>query len=220
MRRPSISIRRKVVKINQRLSDLILKDKVMPSPEFSKAVAGLGGDPFATGRVGMSVAGAWILASVKDYSFKVGVAAVPYSGSDKNRNVLYVDPLLILKDSKHPKEAYEWIKFQLGKEIQEKSIQLSGGTPPANQQAAEKYFNLYAPAIDAKDMKNVVEGGLKYGVESYNHLITHYSEILNIVKNELDLVDNGQKSVAEISPQLEKKVNDLLKEKNAGKAKQ
>ncbi|PUA35533.1 sugar ABC transporter substrate-binding protein [Paenibacillus elgii] len=207
-----------VVKINQRLSDLILKDKVMPSPEFTKAVAGQGGDPFATGRVGMSVAGAWILASVKDYSFKVGVAAVPYSGSDKNRNVLYVDPLLILKDSKHPKEAYEWIKFQLGKDIQEKSIELSGGTPPANQQAAEKYFSLYSPTIDAKDMKNVVEGGLKYGVESYNHLITHYSEILNIVKNELDLVDNGQKTVAEVSPQLEKKVNDLLKEKNAGKA--
>lgn len=204
-----------VVKANNRVNDLIWKDKVMPDNQFRKAVAGDGGDPFATGKIGMSVAGAWILASVKEYSFKVGVAAVPIGYNNKARDVLYIDPLLILKDSKHPKEAYEWIKYQLNKSVQEKAIELSGGTPPSNQQAAEKYFNLFAPAIDPKDLKKVVDGGLKYGIESYNHLIANYTEILNIVNNEMDPLDNGKKTVEDVSPEIDKKVNALLLEINA-----
>ncbi|GGA11833.1 sugar ABC transporter substrate-binding protein [Paenibacillus marchantiophytorum] len=202
------------IKANQRIHDMIYKDKVMPSKEFTKAVAGQGGDPFATGKVGMSVAGAWILASVKDYSFKVGVAAVPVGYNDKARDVLYIDPLVILKDSKHPKEAYEWIKYQLQKDVQEKAIELSGGTPPSNQQAAEKYFNLYAPAIDPKDLKKVVEGGLKHGTESYNHLISSYSHILDVVNNEMDQLDNEKANAAAINAVMDKKVNELLTELN------
>ncbi|NEW06450.1 sugar ABC transporter substrate-binding protein [Paenibacillus sp. SYP-B3998] len=202
------------VKANQRLQDMVFKDKVMPSKEFRKAVAGQGGEPFATGKIGMSVAGAWILTSVKDYSFKVGVAAVPAGANDKARDVLYIDPLLILKDSKHPKEAYEWIKYQLKKDVQEKAIELSGGTPPSNEQAAEKYYNMYAPAIDPKDLKTVVEGGLKHGTESYNHLISDYSHILNLVTNEMDPLDSDKGNAAEIGPIVEKKVNALLKEVN------
>jgi multiple sugar transport system substrate-binding protein len=204
-----------VIKANQRINDMMYKDKVMPTKEYAKAVAGEGGQVFATGKVAMTVEGAWILAGVKDYSFKVGVAAVPWGYNDKARDVLYIDPLVILKDSKHPKEAYEWIKYQLGKSVQEKAIELSGGTPPSNQQAADKYFNLYAPAIDPKDMKNVVDGGLKYGIEAYNHLISNYSEILNIVQNEIDPLENGKKTVEQVSPEIQKKVNALLQEKNA-----
>jgi len=202
-----------VAQAYQEMADMIYKDKVAVSPAFSKAVAGEGGDPFATGKVGMAVGGAWLLAGAADFSFKVGVAAIPKGKNDKVRDVLFVDPLFILKDSKHPKEALEWIKFQLKKETQEKAIELSGGTPPSNQQALDKYLSFF-PTIDANDLKKVVDGGIKYGTESYNHLIAGYSEILNIVKNETDPLFNGLKpSAAELMPGLQKNVSAVLKKK-------
>ncbi|TXK74618.1 ABC transporter substrate-binding protein [Paenibacillus sp. N3.4] len=204
-----------VIKAAQTYNDMVYKDKVSPSSEFTKAVAGQGGDAFATGKVGMYVGGAWKLTAIKNYNFKVGVAAIPAVSGDNSRNVLYVDPLVILKDSKHPKEAFEWIKYQMNKDVQEKTIELSGGTPPSNQEAVEKYYNLYAPGIDPKDMKNMVEGGYKYGTEAYNHLITSYSEISNAVRNELDPLDNGKKTAAEVAPEIQKKVNAILTDKNA-----
>ncbi|MCR8643331.1 sugar ABC transporter substrate-binding protein [Paenibacillus sp. N1-5-1-14] len=199
-----------VIAANQKINDLVFKDKVMAPNAFNQAIAGQDGDPFATGKIGMSVGGAWNLAAAKDFSFKVGVAAVPAGPNPKVRDVLYVDPLFILKDSKHPKEAFEWIKFQLKKDIQEKSIELSGGTPPANQQALDKYFSFF-PTVEPKDLKNVVEGGIKYGVESYNHVITNYSELLTIVKNEMDPLDNGKKQAADVAPELQSKISELFK---------
>jgi multiple sugar transport system substrate-binding protein len=204
-----------VIKAAQIYNDMVYKDKVSPSLEFKQAVAGQGGDAFATGRVGMYVGGAWHLTSIKDYKFKVGVAAVPATSGSTVRNVLYADPLVILKDSKHPKEAYEWIKYQLTKEVQEKTVELSGGTPPANQQAVDKYYNLYAPGISSEEMKNVIQGGYKYGIEAYNHIVTSYSEISNAVKNELDPLDNGKKTAAQVAPEIQKKVQAILTEKNA-----
>ncbi|GFZ78810.1 sugar ABC transporter substrate-binding protein [Paenibacillus marchantiophytorum] len=204
-----------VIKASQTYNDMVYKDKVSPSMEFTKAVAGQGGDAFATGKVGMYVGGAWKLTGINKYKFKVGVAAVPAVNGSNIRNVLYVDPLMIMKDSKHPKEALEWIKYQLRKDVQEKTIELSGGTPPTNQQAIEKYYNLYSPNIDPKDMKNIVEGGLKYGTEAYNHLVTSYSEIANAVKNEMDPLDNGKKTAEQVAPEIQKKVNAILNEKNA-----
>ncbi|MFD7523557.1 MULTISPECIES: ABC transporter substrate-binding protein [Paenibacillus] len=189
--------------------DMMHKDKSMIDPVTTKAVAGEGGDPFAAGKVAMSVGGAWLLAGSNDFGFKVGVAAVPAGKNEKARDVLFVDPLFILKDSKHPKEALEWIKFQLSKETQEKAVELSGGTPPANSQAGEKYFS-YFQNIDPKDLKNVYEGGLKYGVESWNHMIPGYAELNTIIKNEMEPIENGKKSVDEVMPDLEKHINDVL----------
>ncbi|WP_068776928.1 sugar ABC transporter substrate-binding protein [Paenibacillus sp. FJAT-26967] len=189
--------------------DMMHKDKSMIDPVTSKAVAGEGGDPFAAGKVGMSVGGAWLLAGSNDFGFKVGVAAIPAGKNEKIRDVLYVDPLFILKDSKHPQEALEWIKFQLTKETQEKAIELSGGTPPANALAAEKYFSTFAN-IDPKDVKNVYEGGIKYGTESWNHMIPGYAELNTIIKNEMEPLENGQKSVDDVMPGLQKHINEIL----------
>ncbi|WP_053371863.1 ABC transporter substrate-binding protein [Paenibacillus sp. FJAT-27812] len=193
----------------QRLSDLMYKDKVSIDPINAKVLSGQGGNAFSTGKVAMSVGGAWILAGSNDYSFKVGVAAIPSAGNDKVRDVLYVDPLFILKDSKHPKEALEWIEYQLTKDVQEKAVALSGGTPPSNSEAAGKFYANFSN-IDPADLQKVYEGGIKYGIESSNHLIVGYGELDNIIKNEMQPLENGKKAAAELLPDLEKHVNDIL----------
>ncbi|MRN56626.1 ABC transporter substrate-binding protein [Paenibacillus monticola] len=199
-----------VIAAYQKLFDLIFKDKVSPNSEWSKSVAGQNGDPFVAGKIGMSIGGSWNLAGANDFPFKIGVAAVPWGGNDQVRSTLYVDPLLILKDSKHPKEAFEWIKYLLTTDVQEKSIELSGGNPPVNTEAAEVYYKHFE-GIDPADVKKVYEGAIKYGYESYNHLITNYSQINDMFINEMQPVETGHKTLEEVMPVIQKKVTEIIK---------
>ncbi|KTD83694.1 ABC transporter substrate-binding protein [Paenibacillus etheri] len=198
-----------VIAAYNKLFDLVFKDKVSPSTEWSKSVAGQNGDPFVAGKIGMSIGGSWNLAGANDFPFKIGVAAVPWGGNDKVRSTLYVDPLLILKDSKHPKEALQWIKYLITTEVQEKSIDLSGGNPPINTEAAEAYYKHF-DGIDPQDIKNVYEGAVNYGFESYNHLITNYSQINDMFINELQPVETGHKTVEEVMTTIQKKVTEII----------
>ncbi|MFD0712520.1 ABC transporter substrate-binding protein [Paenibacillus sp. GCM10027626] len=198
-----------VIEAYKTIYGLIYDKKVSPTPAFSQTVSGQFGDPFLSGKIGMSVVGSWSLAASSDFSFNVGVAAVPQGPNEKVRSVLYVDPLFVLKDSKHPKEALEWIKYLLSTEVQEKSIELSGGNPPVNQAAAEKYYNNFE-GIDPAGIKQVFEGAYKYGFESYNHLISNYSQINELFINELAGVENGEKKVEDVLPGIEQKLKDLL----------
>ncbi|MCM3000166.1 sugar ABC transporter substrate-binding protein [Paenibacillus cellulositrophicus] len=193
-----------------KLVGLIFKEKVSPTTEWSKSVAGQNGDPFVAGKIGMSVGGSWNLAGANDFPFKVGVAAVPWGGNDKVRSTLYVDPLMILKGSKHPKEAFEWIKYLVTADVQEKSIELSGGNPPVNTQAAEAYYQHFE-GVDPQDIKNVYEGAIKYGFESYNHLITNYSQINDMFINEMQPIESGHKTVEEVMPTIQKKLQEIIK---------
>lgn len=192
---------------------LIWDKQVSPSPAWSKSVAGQFGDPFLSGKISMSVGGSWNLASQDQFNFKVGVAAVPFGGNEKERSVLYVDPLFVLKDSKHPKEAYEFIKYMISKDVQEKSIELSGGTPPINEQAKEKYYNNFE-GVDPQVIKNVYDGANKYGVESFNHLVANYSQINELFINEFAAAQNNTKSVEEVMPEIQKKLDKLLERVN------
>lgn len=188
---------------------LIFDQKVSPTATWTKAVAGQNGDAFVVGKVAMSVTGSWNLSGSNEFSFKTGVAAVPWGGNPEVRGPLFVDPLFILKDSKHPKEAYEWIKYLISTDVQIKSIELSGGNPPANQKAAEAYFKNF-DGIDPNDIKKVYDGAIKYGYESYNHLITNYSQINDLFINELQPADNGDKPIEAVLPVVEAKLKKLL----------
>ncbi|MCC3377437.1 sugar ABC transporter substrate-binding protein [Cohnella sp. REN36] len=198
-----------VIDAYKKIYGLIHDQKVAPTPAFSKSVSGQFGDPFLSGKIGMSVVGSWSLAASSEFNFKVGVAAVPQGPNPNVRSVLYVDPLFILKDSKHPKEALEWIKYLITTEVQEKSIELSGGNPPVNQKAAEKYYGSFE-GIEPAQIKQVYDGAYKYGFESYNHLIDNYSQINELFINELGPVENGDKKPEEVLPTIQEKLTKLL----------
>jgi len=193
----------------KKIFGLVFDDKVSPPPEWSASVAGQGGDPFVTGKVAMSVGGSWNLSGANDFGFNVGVAAVPAGGNDKVRSTLFVDPLFILKDSKHPKEALAWIEYLLQTDIQKQSIELSGGTPPVNQDAAEEYYSHFQ-SIDPKDLRNVYEGAYQYGYESFNHLIVNYSQINDMMINEMQPLQNGTAQVEDVMPKVQQKMEEIL----------
>ncbi|MDQ6419598.1 sugar ABC transporter substrate-binding protein [Paenibacillus sp. LHD-117] len=202
-----------VVEAYKKVYGLIYDEKVSPTPAFMKSVSGQFGDPFLSGKVAMSVVGSWSLAASSEFNFNVGVAAVPQGPNPDVRSVLYIDPLFVLKDSKHPEEALEWIKFLVTKEIQEKSIELSGGNPPVNQDAAEAYYSNFE-GIAPEQLKQVFDGAYKYGFESYNHLIANYSQINELFINELANVENGEQKVEDALPVIEEKLKALLERVN------
>ncbi|SDX55925.1 sugar ABC transporter substrate-binding protein [Paenibacillus sp. CF384] len=202
-----------VIEAYKKVYGLIWDQKVSPTPAFSKSVSGQFGDPFLSGKIAMSVVGSWSLAASSDFNFKVGVAAVPQGPNENVRSVLYVDPLFVLKDSKHPKEALEWIKYLITTDVQKKSIELSGGNPPVNQAAAETYYNNFE-GIDPAQIKQVFDGAYKYGFESYNHLISNYSQINELFINELAGVENGDEKVEVALPRIQEKLTKLLERVN------
>lgn len=201
-----------VVKAQQVWADLMHKSGVMPTPEESRGLTGAGdqqGDPFASGKVAMSVAGSWLIADAGSLPFSLGIAAIPIGGDEKVRDVLFVDPLFILKGSKNPDGAMTWIQFMASKEAQEKAIDISGN-PPANRLASEKYYNSIE-GVDPEVVKQVVEGGIKYGIESYNHLIDNYSMINDIVTNEYQLIENKNEPVENVMKEVQTKITKILK---------
>lgn len=195
------------IKATQRLVDLIYTDKVSPTQAEVKALAA-GGDTFTSGKLAMYVTGAWALSYAKDVNFKIGVAAIPYGGNEKARDVLYVDPLMILKGCKAPDAAFEWIKYLTSKEVQETAL-AKAYNPPANEQALEKYFSSIK-GVDPKDMKNIYEGGLKYGTETTAHMVANASQVISIITNEMAQTDNQGGKVDEACTKAQDKINDLL----------
>jgi multiple sugar transport system substrate-binding protein len=174
--------------------DLINKYKVSPSAQTLSAMSQVG-DPFMTGKVAMSITGGWGFGAYEKASFKWGVAAVPYH---EGRKVpLYVNPWNICKTSKHPKEAFEFIKFlvdprQGGKE----RIEMTGVSPVTSTLAEEFNKNISKRVgMTTEEVQQVNEGAVKYGRESDNHLIAKYASIMTTVDQTMSAVWDGNKSV-------------------------
>jgi len=96
----------------QLMQDLIWKYKVATTPVNYK-VLGMR-DLFTTGRMGMIQSGQWMLpglAGIKD--LKWGVAPYP-AGKAGRSTIIWADSYTIFEGSKHPKEAWEVVKFFVG----------------------------------------------------------------------------------------------------------
>lgn len=96
----------------QLIQDLIWKYEVATTPVNYKVLGML--DLFMTGRVGMFQSGQWMLpglAEIKD--FKWGVAPYP-AGKAGRSTMIWADSYTIFEGAKHPKEAWEVIKFFSG----------------------------------------------------------------------------------------------------------
>ena len=94
----------------QTLQDMVFKTRV--TPRFGSFPAGL--DPLATGKVAMAVNGSWATLSeraVVGKRFEWDVAPLPKGPTGKRPNSPAGGAWSIAANSKHPNEAWEWVKF-------------------------------------------------------------------------------------------------------------
>lgn len=199
-----------VIKAYQNIADLTFKYGVSPTPAYVSALAGSNSsDPFLSGKIAMEVEGSWGLAGINDVPFKVGVAAVPVGSNPKVRAVTYTDPYFVLKGSKHPDEAFQYLAYLAQPDNQIKMVKQSGNAPSSTQALDALYKNF--KTVPAKDLSNVVEGSYAYSEEDLEHMICGSGQIHTLIQNEMQVVDNGTKSAKEVCVPLTDKLNALLK---------
>jgi multiple sugar transport system substrate-binding protein len=107
----------------QFLHDLIFKYQIMPTPSVVEQF----GDPFESGNVAMTTAGHWVVPLYQAVDFSWDVAPLP-KGKQQTSIVNSVG-FVIAKDSKHPKEAWGFLKHLVGKPGQEKITTLGLAVP-------------------------------------------------------------------------------------------
>ena len=103
--------------------DMIFKYKIMPTPSAAEQF----GDPFESGNVAMTTAGHWVVPLYSKVDFKWDVAPLP-KGKERVSIVNSVG-FVIAKDSKHPDQAWAFLKYLVGEPGQTKVTALGLGVP-------------------------------------------------------------------------------------------
>jgi multiple sugar transport system substrate-binding protein len=129
------------------IADMWLKDKSMPTEEQLRQY---GEDGFQAGIAAMGVSGHW---SVPDYAgqkFKWGVAPLPKGPAGRVTSVNSAG-FVIAKASKHPKEAWAFVKFAIGEQGQSALAKI-GLAVPILKSVAESpaYLGQSSAPIDHK----------------------------------------------------------------------
>jgi multiple sugar transport system substrate-binding protein len=170
----------------QAMNDLIYKHQVSPTPSLGDAMSQVG-DPFKTGRIAMILNGVWGFWTYSDITdFEVGAAALP-TGSGTAKPVIFTDPWMIARGSKHPQEAWKFVKMLVDPKQGAKSyMDLTGVVPPASELLQGWYDNIgkRMPWLAGDKLKQLIEGSMKQGYESANHLLVGFNEMEAMVDAE------------------------------------
>ncbi|MCY9518326.1 ABC transporter substrate-binding protein [Paenibacillus apiarius] len=194
MGEPQILNNPKIVEAIQKNADLVLKHKISPNPAQTEAMNQLG-NPFMTGKVAMMIGGGWGFQNFKQAEFRWGAAALP---NVEGRQIsLYVDPWNIYKNTKHPDEAWTFVKFLMDPKGAAKTYAENTGATPVYEELLDNWYVDIAKAMEMKpeEVKQLNEGVIKYGRESDNHLIAKFDSILKTTNQTMSAIYNGTKSV-------------------------
>jgi len=191
--------------------DLIYKDQVSPSPALNDAMSSVG-DPFKTGHIAMQLTGVWgfwVYSDVKD--FEIGAAAFP-TGKGANKPVIFTDPWMIARESKHPQEAWEFVKMLVDPKRGGKSyVETTGVIPPAQELLPTWYEKIGGrmPWIKPDQQKQLIEGSMKKGYESANHLLVGFNEMESMCSSELQAIFLDKAPAADTLKGIKTKLDDI-----------
>ncbi len=189
-------------------SDLINKYKVQPSvtamTNMAMGVQGM----FMTGRLAMFASGIWEtpgLRKVQDFDWDV--VMFPKGPTGKRGFGTGGSGYCILKETKHPKEAFEVIKALSGKEAQ-MALAETGLVQPAMMSIAMS--NLWANDGKVPYNKKMLDSAMKYVI--YDPFTPAWREAKEMyIIPELDLLFGGKKTAEQAVAAFINKVNDLIK---------
>lgn len=188
-------------------SDLINKYKVHPtSTAMTNLAMGVQG-MFMTGRLAMFASGIWEtpgLRSIKDFEWDV--ALFPKGPDGRRAFGTGGSGYCILKDSKHPDEAFEVIKALSGKKGEAMLADAGLAQPAIRDITMSEHWSLND---NPPRNKRMLDEAMKYVIYDPFHPAWREAKELYI-NPELDLVFNGKKPVAEAVKSFIGKVNDLL----------
>lgn len=182
--------------------DKVNKYKVTPND--AQMAGRENGDMFKTGNIAMLRTGIWWFAAFKDAPFEWDIALEP--GNTSKAHHFFANGLAVSSKSKHPKEAYEWIKFlSSGTEALKIRIQ-SGWELPAvtDKELLASYLKQSPPKS-----RDVVFEALDTLVVP--PVIERWGEFTDVVGRYLDLARLGKLTPKEALDQAQKAAEPLFK---------
>jgi multiple sugar transport system substrate-binding protein len=155
----------------------LVKEHLAPSLSETQAQ---GADPFASGLTAMQISGHWALVGLKASETirmqDIGVVGLP---RNKRRvTVLYEAGYAISRRCRHPREAWEYVKFMSGPFVQQKKAELGIGIS-ANRFVAESRRN-------SSPLEPVFLDNVKYGIAPWGARVESYAQVEDIGKEMVD----------------------------------
>lgn len=129
------------------IAAMVTEDKSIPDPDTATQ---FGGDPFAAGVSAMTTIGHWVVPEYAQLEFKWAVAPFPAGPAARATSVNSAG-FVVAKDSKHPAEAFEFVKFAISTSGQTRLAEL-GFALPVLKSVAEgpAYLEQKSAPIDHK----------------------------------------------------------------------
>ena len=187
--------------------DMVWKYHYMPQPSEAEAFGGTSG--FKNSKIGLYITGAWGWWQFGDLDeqFNWGVAALPY-GAEGRKGLVFTDPWMMSKDSNHPDEAWEFIKFLSSQDIQQEWMELTGAPP-----VRLSLLNIWAESFSTMSADEVMEvylGSLKHGIESPNHLMVRFDQLDSTIGAKTSQITNNERPAREVLEEIQIELENVL----------
>jgi multiple sugar transport system substrate-binding protein len=191
--------------------DLIYKYKVTPSPSNLSAMGGVGSaDLFVQGKVAMFFSGIWKTPMFRDIkNLEWDVVMFPKNPQGKRGFPMSGSGYSVLKATKHPDEAWKLVTYLAGEDGQIELAQTGLAQPAITAIAESKNF------LDGQDPK-----GKAFLLDAVNYGTfwpdsTNWNEARNAyIFPALDKVWSGEKDAKDVMPDMVKRINENLFNKN------
>ncbi|NLG85062.1 MAG: sugar ABC transporter substrate-binding protein [Firmicutes bacterium] len=197
----------KAVEAIQLYADMMLKHKIAPTPSQRAGIS----DLFVAGSAAMNIIGHWRVPQyIENCKFRWDVAPLPHGPYKANR--ADGSCFAIGKNTKHPKEAWEFVKYLAGPDSPgvKKLLELQQMVPAITKYQKSDLFLKSEPQINKKAF-------LAYSdrlVICYQPLNTDFQELDNIIRTELNKVWEGEETAAEAIKNITPKVEAVLMRSN------
>jgi multiple sugar transport system substrate-binding protein len=186
----------------QTMVDMVKVHKIQPSTEDMAGQSD--GDMFTTGKLAMDVTGIWMFSAYKDAPFQWDITVEP--GMANKATHFFANDASIFAATKHPQEAYEWVKFLTSDPEVAKIRIASGWELPALKDPA--LFQDYLSQTPPENRQAVIDS-LQYAVVP--PVIVRQSEMQDAIGKLLEQVMLDQLTPQEALDQAKVQIEELLK---------
>lgn len=179
----------------QARADLMHKLRVYPTPADAKELGTANhGDQFANGQLAMlyDTGATWSRIETKA-KFEWAVGAAPRHKSNKNVN--FINPLMMAKESKNKEAAWTFIKWNVSEAGQRVLVQ--NAFQPVHKALLEEWTKATKAAMPAADLRKAIDGATANGHIGANQVIVDFAPIRNAVDDSMKPVWEGASSAAD-----------------------
>jgi|DewCreStandDraft_5_1066085.scaffolds.fasta_scaffold00466_18 multiple sugar transport system substrate-binding protein len=199
-----------VIQAVQERADLTHRHRVWPTSEEIRA-AGISGNLFMSGRLGMIYDGGWGWVNYITAPFRIGAAPAPWVRDNKTTN--YINPWMMSVEARNKPATWEFIKWHISEEGQRVLVEYK--FQPVLKSALDNWLKQAEKWGAPEELRKLTEGGTRKGILSPNQTFVEYNRLAQAAFAHLDQVQAGTRGAADACRAVKAEWDVLLKEISA-----